>query len=171
MTMLFRYALVAALALPIFAFDNDDYRRGRDRDWSRNSRDDWERNRRNPGGNDSRDPYYRGNGGYGSGANYSVIDRTLRDLQSAASRNRVDGHERNHFNRAINELQQMRYSSRNGGLDTGRLNRVLEDLSDLSRANQVHPRDRQVLARDMQELSSLRYNSGNYGYGNGYPRW
>ena len=167
--MLFRYALVAALALPLFAFDDDDRRRGRDRGWScesRDSRDDWNRGSRN-----SRDPYYRGNGGYGSQGNSSILDRTLRDLQSAASRNRVDSHERGHFNRAISDLQQMRYSSRNGGLDTGRLNRVLEDLSDLSRADQIHPRDRQILARDMQELSSLRYNSGNYGYNNSYPRW
>src|SRR5688572_4222858 len=123
--MLFRYALVAALALPLFAFDNDDRRRGRDRGWSRDSRN-------------YPDPYYRGNGSYGSRGNYSIIDRTLRDLQSAASRNRVDNHERGHFNRAIRELQQMRYSSRSGGLDRGGLDRVLDDLGDLSRAHQIH---------------------------------
>lgn len=154
--MMFRYALVAALALPIFAFDDDwDRRRGRDRDgWY----------------GDSRSNRGYGNGGYGR-ASSSVIDRTLRDLQAAASRNRVDGHERGHFNRAISDLQQMRYSSRNGGIDYGRLNRVMDDLRDLSRADQVHPRDRQILARDLQDLYSLRSNSGNYRYGNGYPRW
>jgi len=135
--------------------------------WSRDSRDDWDRNGRNS--RNSRDPYYRGdrnngygngaysNGGYGSRGDYSIIDRTLRDLQVAASRNRVDGHERGHFNRAISDLQQMRYNSRNGGLDTGRLSRVIDDLGDLSRADQVHPRDRQILARDMQALRSLRW--------------
>ncbi|HYI94815.1 MAG TPA: hypothetical protein VEX68_14820 [Bryobacteraceae bacterium] len=169
--MLFRYALVAALALPVFAFDdNDDRRRGRG--WSKDSRDDWDRfgrNSRNSRDPYSRDPYSRGdrgygygngnygNGGYGARGDYSVIDRTLRDLQVAASRNRVDGHERGHFNRAISDLQQMRYSSRNGGVDAGRLNRVLDDLDDLSRADQVHPRDRQILARDMQALRSLRW--------------
>jgi hypothetical protein len=82
----------------------------------------------------------------------------LRNLQSAASRNRVDNHERNHFNRAMSELQNMRY---NGGTDYRRLDRVLEDLDHLSRADQVNRRDRQMLARDRQALSSLR---GGYGY-------
>ena len=86
-----------------------------------------------------------------------MINQTLRDLQSAASRNRVDGHERDHFNRAMSELQQMSYRSQ-GQIDGGRLNRVVEDLDHLSRADQIHPRDRQVLARDRQALQSLYYN-------------
>ena len=98
--------------------------------------------------------------GYSRG-NSGVISQTLRDLQSAASRNRVDGHERDHFNRAMSELQQMSYRSQ-GEIDGGRLNRVVEDLDHLSRADQIHPRDRQVLARDRQALQSLYYNRGGY---------
>ena len=170
--MLFRIALIAALALPLFARDNDDrwrrdrrdrddyrYDRGRDRD----RRDDRRSDRYGYGNN--RGYGYGNNSGYGYGGqdNRGIIDRTMRNLQSAASRNRVDGHERDHFNRAMSELQNMRYS---GGTDYRRLDRVLEDLDHLSRADQVNPRDRQMLARDRQALSSLR---GGYGYNNN--RW
>jgi hypothetical protein len=164
--MLFRLILASALTLPMFAFDDDRYerrdRRDRDRGWSRNDRDyrsqrEWERNRRSNG-------YGYGYGqdryGYGyGGQNGAIVNRTLQDLQSAAARNRVDGHERDHFNRAIRELQNMRYSG--GSMNSRSLSRVLEDLDHLSRADQVHPRDRQMLARDRQALASMY---GGYGY-------
>jgi len=161
--MLFRLILASALTLPAFAFDDDRYdrrdQREWDGDWSRDDRDyrsqrDRERNRRR-----SDDYGY----GYGYGRqNTAIVNRTLQDLQSAAARNRVDGHERNHFNRAIGELERLRYG--NGSMDSRGLSRVLEDLDHLSRANQVHPRDRQMLARDRQALAST------YGYGYGYGR-
>jgi hypothetical protein len=178
--MLSRILVVAALAVPMFA-DNDDWRRGRndgyygrDDDYRRNRRDDdHRRNRNRDYGYSRNDRYGYGNGTYGSGTygygnggiysrgNSGVIYQTLRDLQSAASRNRVDGHERDHFNRAMSELQQISYRSQ-GQMDAGRLNRVLEDLDHLSRADQIHPRDRQVLARDRQALQSTYYNGGGY---------
>ena len=184
--MLFRILLASALTLPLFAFDDDDrYRRNdRDRDgrWSRQDRDSrsrgrWERdNRRNDryrdrntrpgyGYGNNRDPYY-GYGGnssvYGRQSN-SVVNRAMQNLQSAAARNRVDSHERDHFNRAMSELQKMRYNQ--GNVDSRSLSRVLEDLDHLSRADQVNPRDRQLLARDRQALASM------YSGGYGYNRW
>jgi hypothetical protein len=164
--MLSRILVVAALAVPMFA----QYPYGRSRNDGYYGRDDGyygrddDYNRRDRGA-------YR-NGGYNSGA---VIDRTMRDLQSAASRSRVSGHDRNHFSRAMNELQQFTYKSQQGKFDTGKLDKVIEDLDHLSRADEVHPRDRQILGRDMQELRMFRSNRGGYnsgyggygGYGNG----
>ncbi len=149
--MLSRILIVAALAVPMFA-DDDNWRQrrndgyyGRDDDYSRNRRDDdYRRNRNRNYGYSRNDRYGYGNGtyGYGNGGIYSqgnsgVINQTLRDLQSAASRNRVDGHERDHFSRAMSELQQMSYRSQ-GQIDGGRLNRVVEDLDHLSSADQIH---------------------------------
>jgi hypothetical protein len=165
--MLLRIALIAALALPVFAHD-DDYRNNRDR----RDRDDYRYNRNRDRRNDqyrygnNRGYGYGNNSGYGYGSNSgygygngsTIIDRTMRDLQSAASRSRVDGHERDHFNRAMSELQNMRYS---GGTDYRRLDRVIEDLDHLSRADQINPRDRQILARDRQALYSLRGSYSN----------
>jgi hypothetical protein len=69
----------------------------------------------------------------------------------------VDGHERDHFNRAMSELQNMRSNQ----VDSRRLSRVLEDLDHLASADQINPRDRQILARDRQALASTY---GGYGY-------
>lgn len=170
--MLSRLLLASALLVPMFAFADDD-RRWSHRDRDNRSRDRWERdNRRNdryrdrdyrrPSYGYGRDRGYGGNGSYGYGNASGVINRAMQNLQSAASRNRVDSHERDHFRRAMSELQNMRYNQ--GNIDSRRLSRVLEDLDHLSRADQVHPRDRQILARDRQALASL------YG-GYGYNRW
>ena len=151
--MLSRLLLIAAVAVPMFAQypygrGRDDGYYGRDDDYGRRNRGDYRNDR---------------NGGYSS----AVIDRTIRDLQYAESRNRVDGHDRNHFNRAMNELQQFSYKSQQGKFDTGKLDKAIEDLDHLSRADRVHPRDRQILGRDMQELRIFRSNRGAYhnGYG------
>lgn len=178
--MLLRLLLASALTVPMFAYDDDDRYNRRDRDgrWSRQDRDRWERNnRRNdryrnrdnrPGYGYGRDRIYRndpygGGYGYGNSSGYgnqaAVINRTMQNLRSAASRNRVDGHERDHLNRAMSELQNMRYNQ--GYPDSRSLSRVLEDLDHLSRADQINPRDRQILARDRQALASM---SGGYGY-------
>ena len=108
--MLSRILIVAALAVPMFATisfgrgRNDGYY-GRDDDYYR------------------RDDDYRRGLSKWRGLFERVINRTLRDLQSAASRNRVDGHERNHFSRAMSELQQIRYRSQQGRIDTARSKR------------------------------------------------
>ena len=160
--MLSRILLVAALAVPTFA--QYPYTYGRNRDDGYYGRDD---------GYYGRNDDYR-RGPYQNGGTYSsaIIDRTMRDLEMAATRNRVDAHDRNHFNRAMNELQQFRYRSQQGKFDNGKLDKVIEDLDHLSRANQVHPRDRQMLGRDMQDLRAFRSNGGYGGYGyRGDRRW
>ena len=115
--------------------------------------------------------YSRDGGSYGNSRDYGwsgqrggagIIDRTLANLQRAASRNRVDGHERDHFRRAISELQQLRYRRNDGRLDERRLDRAIEDLQHLSNARQIHPSDRQLLARDMHALRDLRYSRDGY---------
>lgn len=160
--MLLRMLLATAMVVPMFA-DDRDWRRNdrrndrRDDRWEeRRRRDTYRNNSRYGYGNNTPHGYGYGNRGGGYGQANGIINQTLRDLQVAASRNRVDSHERGHFSRAINELQNMR-----NGRNSGSLSRVLEDLGDLSRADQVHPRDRQILARDRQALASAY---GGYGY-------
>jgi hypothetical protein len=160
--MLFRLIVVSALILPAFAFDDDRYdrrdRRDRDGRWSRNDRDSrslrgWERNRRRTDG------YGYGSNSANGRQNTAVVSRTMQDLQTASARNRIDGHERDHVNRAMGELRNLGYGG--GTRDSRSLSRVLEDLDHLSRADQIHPRDRQALARDRQALVSMY---GGYGY-------
>jgi hypothetical protein len=118
---------------------SDDYRRERDRDWRRSER------RGAYGG-----PY----GGYAMSS--GIVRRTIDDLRIAASRNRVDSHERNHFERAVYHLQRFDSDYSRGGFPTGRLDDAMEHLADLARADQIHPRDRQMLARDLSALRSFR---------------
>jgi hypothetical protein len=167
--MLTRLFLMTALTVPMFAY-GDDWRDGRDDGYYDRDRDYRYPRSRGPGYGNGNDRYGYGNGnygyrdeGYGGYNNSGIINRVMRDLQVASSRNRgVNGHERDHFNRAMNELQQLNYRSQQGRVDNGRLNRVIEDLEHLSRANQVHPRDREMLARDMYDLQAFRSNRGGY---------
>jgi hypothetical protein len=127
----------------VSARDDDDYRRGRGGYGNSRSRD---------------------GGWYGDGQRdgSAIIDRTLSNLRRAASRNRVDGHERDHFRRAMSELQTLRYRSADGRLDEGRLNRAIEDLEHLSNARQINPNDRRMLSQDMYALQNLRYSRDSY---------
>ena len=134
----------------VSARDDDDYewRRGR---YGNSRNDDWYGNSGS-----------RNDGWYGQRAGMGIIDRTMSDLQRAASRNRVNSHERDHFRRAMSELQNFRYRTAGGRFDEGRLNRVIEDLEHLANARQIHPSDRQILARDMYALRDLRSSRGGY---------
>jgi hypothetical protein len=137
----FSVVVFACAVPPVLAYDNDY---GRDRGRYRNER--------------SRETFgYRTSGA-------GVIDRTLSDLRLAASRNRVDRHERDHFERAMNELQAFRYRMVEGRFDEGRLNRAIEDLEHLANARQIHPGDRRTLTRDMLELRNFRSARGGYRY-------
>lgn len=112
--------------------------------------DDWAPFGRGRGRDRDRD---REVGRYGySGGMRNIVDRTLSDLRRAAQRNYVDGHERRHFERAMNELREFRYRQ-----DYGRLSRVIEDLEHLVNADQVHPSDRRALAFDLAALRRMRY--------------
>ena len=111
--MLLRLLLASALTLPMFAFADDRYDRNRRYDrrdqyewndryersnrggrWSRPDRSRDRNMRPGYGYGTYRDPYAYGNSGR------SAINRAMQNLQSAAARNRVDGHERDHFTRA-----------------------------------------------------------------------
>ena len=172
-------AAALAFAVPAAFADDDDWRRGRDRDRDRygyGNRDrdrgryeDRDRDRYGYGNRDrdrgrygDRDRYGYGNGSVYGGSASRVVDRTLSNLRRAANRNRVDSHERDHFNRAMRELSNFRSRQ-----DYSRLSRVEEDLEHLVRADQVHPSDRRMLASDLQAIRQLR--NGGYGYNRSLP--
>ena len=153
------------MAPAAFADDDDDWRRsGRDgRGWGYDTDRDRDRHRYG-----NRDRYgdrdrYRNRGGswerFGRSNRYdtSIVSRTISDLRVAASRNRVDSHEREHFRNAVSSLQQFEYELRSGRFNDDRLEDAMDDLRDLARADQVHPRDRQILGRDLAALNNLRY--------------
>ena len=112
------------------------------------------------------DRYYRDRDDYGRGPaqGSSPIDRVYNDVQRVASRARVDHHERDHFERALNELSEFQYRWRDGRFETRHLDRAIDNLKDLARADQVHPRDRSILARDIQILRSFRESRGRAYY-------
>lgn len=149
--------VAAVTVLPAFA---DDWQRERRRD--RNQ----DRYRNNDRYNDSyRDRDYN----YGSrnrrSGNSSIVTRTVQDLRVAASRNRVDSHEREHFERALEDLNRFQYNwSRGGNFDRDRLDGAIEHLNDLSRADQIHPRDRAMLSRDLYALREFRSSRGGSGW-------
>jgi hypothetical protein len=116
----------------------------------------WERNRSRR--NDGRYGDSYGYNGRYRNSGIGVVDRTMSDLRRVASRNRIDGHERDHIRNAMSDLQRLR-----SRFDDGRLRSAIENLEHLANANQIHPNDRRMLARDMNELRSLRYGRG-YGY-------
>ena len=142
--------LLTAMTVTPAAFADDD-------DWRRSRRDD-----RGWGYGRDRDRYGDRAGSwerFGRGDRYgtSIVSRTISDLRVAASRNRVDSHERDHFRRAMSSLQQFEYDLRSGRFNDGRLDDAMDDLRDLAQADQVHPRDRQILGRDLAALRTLRY--------------
>ena len=151
------------IAPTAFADDDDDWRRSRraDRDgWYGRNRDYGYGRHDNRGYGRDRNRNRSGSwASYGrSGPRYddAIVSRTLADLRVAASRNRVDSHEREHFRRAMSSLQQVEYELRSGRFNDDRLDDAMEDLRDLAQADQVHPRDRQILGRDLMALRNLR---------------
>lgn len=110
-----------------------------------------------------RDPYYRdsyGNrGGYYRG---DPVNVALQNLRRAASTNRYDRHERNHFEKAIRDLNKFQDRARSGRFDSGALGSAISHMQDLAQARQIHPRDRNLIARDISELRSLHASGGRY---------
>ena len=138
--------LLAMAALPAFADDRWD-------------RDRYERDRYAR--------YDRGrDGGWRQGSyNVSIVDRTMSDLRRIGSRNRMDGHERNHFERALYHLDRFRQNyARERRFDRSRLDDAIEHIADLSRARQIHPRDREVLSRDLYALRDFRSRGSGGGW-------
>ena len=85
----------------------------------------------------------------------------MRDLEMIFQRSRVDGHEANHFRRALSELADFDRDARRGRFDRGSLNSALNNMGDLAQAHQLHPRDRQIIRQRMNDLRYLG-NSGRY---------
>ena len=104
------------------------------------------------------DGYARRDGYYsrGRGGGYSPASRAIRDLESIASRSRVDRHEYKHFSRAIRELYAFEDRLRRGRFDKGRLDGAIENINHLAQADQIHPRDRTRLRGHLYELRRFR---------------
>jgi hypothetical protein len=111
-------------------------------------------NSRNRGYGYGRDDNYGAYGRQNRGGN--PVRAAMRDLESIFRRARVDGHEADHFRRALRELAEFDQRAARGRFDRGSLNSALNNMADLAQAHQLHPRDRQVIARRMEDLRYLR---------------
>ena len=110
------------------------------------------------------DPYY--------GSSNSLIGRVLSDLNRAADRARLDGHESKHFNEVAGNLQEFQSRLARGKFDTGKLDRAIHNLEHLSEADRVRGRDREMLTRDLYDLRQFRASRGGYDRYRGYdPNW
>lgn len=177
---------LAGLTVPVFAYgdwDRDDrYDRdnGNHRGWYKHDRDN--RDYRNgPYRNDPYDNYgyrdYGRGGNYPYGSNYpygnsgrygnSPVSNTLNNLSRISSRGFVDRHERDHFSKAMQNLQDFEYRYRQGQFESSRLDRAIDEMKHLASANQLHPGDRQIIARDIENLRAFRSTGGRYS--RGYP--
>ena len=119
--------------------------------------------------NDDRNSRQRGYGNdrYGSNPG-SLIERIVADINRAASRARLDGHEVRHFDEAASKLQEFEGRWANGKFDTGKLDKAIDNMRHLADADRLNARDRDMLARDIDELRQFRSTRGvysNYGYG------
>ena len=122
------------------------------------------------------DPYYRddaryrggypqqGNGyEYGSGRNQqSLVNRVMSDLDQAARRARLDGHEVDHFNEAARSLQEFQWTWARGKFDNGKLDKAIHNLEHLAQADRVRGRDREMLSRDLYDLRQFRASRGRW---------
>ena len=129
------------------------------------------------------DPYYRNRGSYPDdrysqprtneyGRNQQfLVSRVMSDLNRAAERARVDGHEAKHFNEVARNLQDFQARWAQGKFDSGKLDKAIRNLEHLVEANRVRGRDRDMLARDVNELRQFRASRGYDWNRNDYPAW
>ena len=116
------------------------------------------------------DPYYRQRGyGYGQNQDY-LIGRVMSDLNQAASRAYLDGHERRHFDEVAGNLQDFQARWSRGRFDTGKLDKAIHNLEHLAQADRVRGRDREMLTRDLYDLRQFRATRGGYYQRPGYYR-
>jgi hypothetical protein len=85
-----------------------------------------------------------------------VIDRALEHVQNSRSYDRVDGHERDHFDRARRDLLRFRERWLEGHYDQDRLDGAIENIRDLAKSRQVHPMEQRILSRDLSDLREFR---------------
>jgi hypothetical protein len=109
------------------------------------------------------DPYYpqrydedRYSRQRGYGNRDSLINRVLSDLDAAAYNGRLDDHERKHFEKATQKLQEFEERWARGRFDNGKLDEAIENLDHLAHADRVSGRDRYRLSRDLQDLRQFR---------------
>ena len=96
---------------------------------------------------------YRRNYPRRRGGGAALVDRALRDLDSASPRAR--GHHGT-FRQARKDLLRFREHLAEGRFDKDRLDGAIENIDRLAHSDQVHPRDRRVLDRDAEDLRDLR---------------
>lgn len=99
----------------------------------------------------------RGSYGYSS-----PVPSVLRDVQYVWSRSRVDGHERDHFRKVIDSLQDFQDRAARGRFDTGRLDRAIDNLEHLAQAHQIHPQGRRMLTQRLYDLRAFREDGRRY---------
>ena len=114
------------------------------------------------------DPRYRGGYsqqgyGYGYGRNQQVLlERVMSDLDQAARRARLDGHEVDHFNEVARSLQEFQTKWDRGKFDSGKLDKAIHNLEHLAQADRVRGRDREMLSRDLYDLRQFRAGRGRW---------
>jgi hypothetical protein len=111
---------------------------------------------------------FRDNGGYQNGRygygrdSASLIGQVMSDLDMAASRARLDGHERGHFDQAMQKLEEFQGRWSQGNFDNGKLDKAIESLDHLANADRLSPRDRDILSHDLAALREFRSTRGQY---------
>lgn len=118
------------------------------------------------------DPYYRNDpysrGGYSrqtygyGGYQDSLINRVMYDIDQAARRANLDGHEAHHFNEVARTLQEFQAKWARGKFDNGKLDKAIENLAHLADADRIRGRDREALSRDLYDLRQFRANRGRW---------
>lgn len=114
-----------------------------------------------------------GQRGYGYGRQGGdLFGRVMSDLNRAASRAYLDGHERRHFEEAADSLRDFQARWARGRFDNGKLDKAIHNLDHLARADRVQGVDREMLARDLYDLRQFRATRGGYYRGPGdYRNW
>jgi hypothetical protein len=119
------------LAAPVFARDDDYYRRG-------------------PRDNRSNGSWQR----FGA----PPVRAAIHELQAIGSRARLNGNDRDDVREGIERLRRFEDRLREGRWDNGALDRGIERVRDLSDSSRLHPRDRSVLRQHLYALRDFRAN-------------
>jgi hypothetical protein len=107
---------------------------------------------------------------YGQNQDY-LIGRVMSDLNRAASRAYLDGHEQKHVDEVAGSLQDFQVRWSRGKFDTAKLDKAIHNLEHLGQADRVRGRDREILSRDLYDLRQFRATRGYYQSPGYYPNW
>src|SRR5262249_13457706 len=118
-----------------------------------------------------RDSYVDGRDRYGRNPEY-LIGRVMADLNRAAVRAQLDGHERKHFEDVADSLREFEARGARRKLECGKLDKAIHNLAHLAEADRVSGRDRDLLARDLADLREFRAGRRRYDADWNYrPNW